>query len=118
MSGETNGVLPRSPENMERRTEYPKPQRKYPNFSLRDRTYVVTGGGRGLGLVIAEAIVEAGADGMSSPPTHAGVNWDFWVGYSPYSSLPRPAPRATSGFFGLPEARRFRACRIITLPSC
>lgn len=64
MSGETNGVFPKSPENMERRTEYPKPQRHYPNFSLRDRVYVVTGGGRGLGLVIAEAIVEAGADGM------------------------------------------------------
>lgn len=74
MSGETNGILSRSPENMERRTEYPKPQRKYPNFSLRDKTYVVTGGGRGLGLVIAEAIVEAGADGMSSSPINASGN--------------------------------------------
>ena len=65
MSEEASRIHPKSPENMERRTEYPKPQRKYPNFSLRDKTYVVTGGGRGLGLVIAEAIVEAGADGMS-----------------------------------------------------
>ncbi|KAK2732357.1 hypothetical protein FQN57_002930 [Myotisia sp. PD_48] len=34
----------------------------YPNFSLRGRVYIVTGGGRGLGLVMAEAMTEAGAD--------------------------------------------------------
>ncbi|EAL85922.1 oxidoreductase, short chain dehydrogenase/reductase family [Aspergillus fumigatus Af293] len=33
----------------------------YPNFSLRKKAYVVTGGGRGLGLTIAEAMVQAGA---------------------------------------------------------
>ncbi|EER27720.1 hypothetical protein D8B26_006177 [Coccidioides posadasii str. Silveira] len=37
-------------------------QNAYPNFSLRGRVYIVTGGGRGLGLVMAEAITEAGAE--------------------------------------------------------
>ncbi|EAW14718.1 oxidoreductase, short chain dehydrogenase/reductase family [Aspergillus clavatus NRRL 1] len=37
------------------------PEKAYPNFSLRDKAYVITGGGRGLGLVIAEAMVQAGA---------------------------------------------------------
>ena len=37
----------------------------YPNFSLRGKAYVVTGGGRGLGLTIAEAMVQAGAQGDS-----------------------------------------------------
>ncbi|GIC90000.1 oxidoreductase, short chain dehydrogenase/reductase family [Aspergillus udagawae] len=36
-------------------------EKAYPNFSLRDKAYVVTGGGRGLGLTIAEAMVQAGA---------------------------------------------------------
>lgn len=40
-------------------------QKVYPNFSLKDKVYIVTGGGRGLGLVIAEAMTEAGADGLS-----------------------------------------------------
>ncbi|WEW56082.1 hypothetical protein PRK78_001517 [Emydomyces testavorans] len=32
----------------------------YPNFSLRGRVYIVTGGGRRLGLAMAEAITELG----------------------------------------------------------
>ncbi|KAF3479481.1 3-alpha-(or 20-beta)-hydroxysteroid dehydrogenase [Arthroderma uncinatum] len=37
-------------------------QKVYPNFSLKDKVYIVTGGGRGLGLVMAEAMTEAGAE--------------------------------------------------------
>jgi hypothetical protein len=40
-----------------------KHSKVYPNFSLRDRVYVITGGARGLGLAMAEAMTEAGADG-------------------------------------------------------
>ncbi|KAK2778364.1 hypothetical protein FQN53_001823 [Emmonsiellopsis sp. PD_33] len=36
--------------------------RVYPDFSLKDKVYVVTGGGRGLGLCMAEAMTEAGAE--------------------------------------------------------
>lgn len=43
----------------------PVPRSAYPDFSLQNKVYVVTGGGRGLGLVIAEAMVQAGAEGMS-----------------------------------------------------
>lgn len=39
-------------------------RRRYANFNLRDKVYVVTGGGRGLGLVMAGAMAEAGADGI------------------------------------------------------
>ncbi|EGC47077.1 oxidoreductase [Histoplasma capsulatum var. duboisii H88] len=37
-------------------------QKVYPNFSLKNKVYVVTGGGRGLGLCMAEAMTEAGAE--------------------------------------------------------
>ncbi|KAJ9204237.1 hypothetical protein DTO164E3_1999 [Paecilomyces variotii] len=40
----------------------PVPRSAYPDFSLQNKVYVVTGGGRGLGLVIAEAMVQAGAE--------------------------------------------------------
>ena len=32
-----------------------------PEFSLQDKVYIVTGGGRGLGVALAGAIIEAGA---------------------------------------------------------
>lgn len=35
-----------------------------PEFSLKDKVIVVSGGARGLGLVQAEALLEAGATGM------------------------------------------------------
>ena len=35
-------------------------------FDLSGKVYVVTGGGRGLGLVLAEALAEAGAAGKST----------------------------------------------------
>jgi hypothetical protein len=42
-----------------------------PEFSLKDKVIVVSGGARGLGLVQIEACLEAGATG--NPNTHAGV---------------------------------------------
>src|SRR3569833_306895 len=39
-----------------------------PEFSLKDKVVVVSGGARGLGLVQAEALLDAGATGRSSFP--------------------------------------------------
>ena len=39
-------------------------RRMYPNFSLQDKVYIVTGAGPGPGLAMAEAMTEAGAHGI------------------------------------------------------
>lgn len=36
---------------------------RFREFDLQNRVYAVTGGARGLGLAMAEALVEAGAEG-------------------------------------------------------
>lgn len=40
---------------------------RFQEFQLRGKVFVVTGGGRGLGLAMAEALVEAGGEGTHSP---------------------------------------------------
>lgn len=49
---------------------------RFREFDMEDRVYVITGGGRGLGLSMGEALIEAGAKG-----THQ---------ISPSNSLNRP----------------------------
>lgn len=43
-----------------------------PEFSLKDKVVVVSGGARGLGLVQAEALLEAGATGMHGSLVNRG----------------------------------------------
>lgn len=40
---------------------------RFKEFDLEDRVYAITGGARGLGLAMAEALLEAGAKGTSYP---------------------------------------------------
>jgi hypothetical protein len=40
---------------------------RFREFDMEDRVYVITGGGRGLGLAMGEALIEAGAKGIFHP---------------------------------------------------
>lgn len=49
----------------------PDPERqphRFRDFDLEGKVFVVTGGGRGLGLTLAEVLVEAGGKGKSFSP--------------------------------------------------
>lgn len=46
--------------------EEPVGNRRFADFDLQGKTFIVTGGARGLGLAIAEALVEAGGKGSST----------------------------------------------------
>lgn len=41
----------------------PKHHKAYPDFSLQNKVYIVTGAGRGMGLAMAESMTEASAEG-------------------------------------------------------
>ncbi|KAL2820582.1 hypothetical protein BDW59DRAFT_150728 [Aspergillus cavernicola] len=65
---DTNHIQARRPDI----SETYQPPHRFREFDLEDRVYVITGGGRGLGLAMAEALMEAGAkvyclDRLESP---------------------------------------------------
>lgn len=43
----------------------PAPKRLFEQFNVHGKVFIVTGGGRGLGVMIAEGIAEAGGKGTS-----------------------------------------------------
>lgn len=47
-------------------------RKQFADFNLKGRVFVVTGGARGLGLTLAEAVVEAGGKGESPSPAALG----------------------------------------------
>lgn len=57
----------RAPSNIAQRLpdpEHPERTQRFRDFDLEGKVFVVTGGGRGLGLTLAEVLVEAGGKGV------------------------------------------------------
>lgn len=50
-------------------------KQRFREFDLQDKVYMITGGAQGLGLSLAEALLEAGAIGLhlSSRPANASL---------------------------------------------
>ena len=61
----TPGYLTRKPSAISKRLPDPEQNpHRFRDFDLEGKVFVVTGGGRGLGLTLAEVLVEAGGKGM------------------------------------------------------
>lgn len=69
-------------------TKFPDPNQnpnRFGEFSLQGKVFIVTGGGRGLGLSMAEALVEAGGHGQYFKFSHTGslekpsVGWQISI---------------------------------------
>lgn len=63
---DNNAPAPPAADKASTATAYLGTQKRLPEFSLRDKVVLVSGGARGLGLTQAEALLEAGATGESS----------------------------------------------------
>lgn len=60
---DNNAPAPPAADKASTATAYLGTQKRLPEFSLRDKVVLVSGGARGLGLTQAEALLEAGATG-------------------------------------------------------
>lgn len=68
--------------------------KRFADFDLLGKTYLVTGGARGLGLALAEALVEAGGKGEFKLWMYAHAQQRLLTGTS---ILPRPRGEARRG---------------------
>lgn len=62
---------PHSPDHIQTKLPSSKDLRnakRFREFDMEGRVYAITGGARGLGLSMAEALIEAGAKGKHKPP--------------------------------------------------
>lgn len=73
------GIAPAARENVG--------QKRFADFNLNGRVFVVTGGARGLGLSLAEALAETGGNGTSAPPAPLYGQLPLWAQHTQLMKL-------------------------------